>query len=168
MPVQYDYAKTCIGRNEPGTKQLETLLLRLFPGTRTAGIYNCRTVRGGKSTSLHAEGRAVDLWITSIAQGDALAKWARDHSEQYQIQEVIWNRKIWSVLHANAGWRKYTGENQHTDHVHIGQNRKGARMHFGIPAAAASPSLAVTPSSSNLWTILLVSGLAYVVWNWLE
>lgn len=40
------------------------------------------------------------------------------------IQEVIFNRRIWT---SEGGERVYSGVNPHTDHVHIGLNRCGAR-----------------------------------------
>ena len=42
-------------------------------------------------------------------------------------QEIIWNRRIWTAQYASRGWQKYNGVNQHTDHVHIGLNWRGAR-----------------------------------------
>jgi hypothetical protein len=42
------------------------------------------------------------------------------------IQELIWNRRIWTSSQPGAGWRAYTGPNPHTDHIHIGMNREGA------------------------------------------
>jgi hypothetical protein len=42
------------------------------------------------------------------------------------IQELIWNRRIWTATYHAQGWRTYTGPDPHTDHIHIGLNRAGA------------------------------------------
>jgi hypothetical protein len=36
-----------------------------------------------------------------------------------RITYVIYNRRIWSKSRAREGWRRYTGSNPHTGHVHI-------------------------------------------------
>ncbi|HEX6878474.1 MAG TPA: hypothetical protein VF165_22645, partial [Nocardioidaceae bacterium] len=43
------------------------------------------------------------------------------------IQYMIWNRRIWGSYAAGSGWRKYTGSNPHTDHVHFSLSWAGAR-----------------------------------------
>ena len=64
------------------------------------------------------------------------------------IQYVIWNRKIWGAYSADSGWRKYTGSNPHTDHVHFSFTWAGARKKtsfwtgkVGNVAAAPTPTL---------------------------
>ncbi|CAJ0935439.1 unnamed protein product, partial [Mesorhabditis belari] len=93
-------------------------------GGRTE-IYNNRNVRGGKSLSLHAEGRAVDLYVSGET-----GKKAFDHAVTIAcnsgIQEVIFNRRIWTQ---SGSERHYGGKHPHDDHVHIGLNKCGAQ-HF--------------------------------------
>src|SRR5699024_3692415 len=67
-------------------------------GGVNTGIYNCRSVRGGRTTSLHGEGRAADFGIRPYGAryGTALANALVAFSKELGIQCVIWNRKIWS------------------------------------------------------------------------
>ncbi len=100
------------------------------------GIFNCRNIAGSTQKSLHSEGRALD-WILSanntaqkteaenlidrfLADEAALAK-------SMGIQEIIFNRRIWSSSRPNDGLQPYNGPNRHTDYMHIGLNWKGAR-----------------------------------------
>ncbi|KAI1721027.1 hypothetical protein Ddc_07462 [Ditylenchus destructor] len=117
---EYDYATRPTSGPAPGARRLATYFSNKFGG-RTE-IYNNRNVRGGKTLSLHAEGRAVDLYA------GANGKAAFDHAVAIAcnrgIQEVIYNRRIWTN---GRGERAYNGVNPHTDHVHIGLNRCGAQ-----------------------------------------
>jgi hypothetical protein len=131
MSIRHDSAGSVCARGpQPGTAALLAHILASFPGSASAGIYNCRSIVGGSTLSLHAEGRALDVRPAgaprSRSQGDAIAHWAVANAERYQIQEVIWYRRIWTAKRAAEGWRKYTGAHSHTDHVHIGQNWTGA------------------------------------------
>lgn len=57
--------------------------------------------------------------------GDQLFQAFVDLGPQMGLQEVIWNRQIWStgVPHVHH----YTGKNPHTDHVHVGFTRAGSQ-----------------------------------------
>lgn len=125
--VVSDKPVSCSGGAQPGTKIMADFIMQKF-GTRNLGIYNCRSVRGGTSLSLHGEGRAFDagLLVSNPAEkqrGDELFLWAIQNAVNFGFQEVIWNRQIWTPA---RGIRAYTGTNPHTDHVHLGQNRAGA------------------------------------------
>lgn len=39
------------------------------------------------------------------------------------LKYVIWNRQIWSRARASEGWRRYTGSNPHTKHMHVSVGR---------------------------------------------
>lgn len=39
------------------------------------------------------------------------------------LKYVIWNRQIWSRARASEGWRRYTGPNAHTRHMHVSVGR---------------------------------------------
>lgn len=124
--TNYDSTGTkCTGAAEPGAIKLRELILQNWNGTKDMGIYNCRNVRGGNTLSLHAEGRAIDIGA-SFSTMQQLAQWAVDYSGWYGIQEVIFNKKIWSSNKAYDGWRTYSGTNPHTDHVHIGLTTEAA------------------------------------------
>ena len=57
----YVGAKRCTGGPQPGAwGQMDWFLTNYREkGGVNSGIYNCRAVRGGRTTSLHGEGRAA-------------------------------------------------------------------------------------------------------------
>jgi hypothetical protein len=125
--IQSDTPTACSGGPTEGTTELANYIMGRWQA-RNLGIYNCRSVVGGSSLSLHAEGRAFDagLLVTTPEEkqkGDELFRWAIINAANIGAQEIIWNRKIWTP---SSGLRDYSGSNPHTDHVHIGQNRAGA------------------------------------------
>jgi hypothetical protein len=136
--ANYVGQSTCSPGAKPGTTAFANLLLRTYPSSRSLGISRACGV-GGKSE--HKEGRAFD-WGVSVnkakdrASVRALMKWLlkRDaYGNRYAmarrlgIQYMIWNRRIWGAYAAGRGWRKYTGSNPHTDHVHFSLSWAGAR-----------------------------------------
>lgn len=128
---KYEPAQACTGAPEPGAKALMAWALGTYgkQGLTNLGIYNCRTVRGGSTTSLHGEGRACDLGINphGAQYGTQLAEQLRLHSAELGIQCLIWNRRIWSAAYPDAGWRHYSGTNPHVDHIHLELTRAAAR-----------------------------------------
>ena len=50
--------------------------------------------------------------------GTALARDLVRHHADRGIQQVIWAGRIWRNTRASAGWRKYSGESDHFNHVH--------------------------------------------------
>ena len=139
-------------------------LLAAYPTTRSLGIVRSCSAGG---LSEHKEGRAFD-WGVSAKTPGGRAKAARfltwllkkdKYGNEYAmarrlgIQYVIWNRKIWGSYNASRGWRKYTGANPHTDHVHISFTWAGARAKtsfwtgkVGNVGAAPTPTLPPTPT----------------------
>lgn len=97
-------------------------------GGVNSGIYNCRSVRGGRTTSLHGEGRAGDNGIRpySAEYGTKLANAIVNNSKELGVQCVIWNRKIWSSSYPDR-WRPYTGIAHHRDHLHLEFTWKSAK-----------------------------------------
>jgi hypothetical protein len=91
--------------------------------------------RDTSQMSVHAEGRAVDWMISASSKANraivrrftrSLARHNWRLARAMGIQELIWNRHIWTSYHHSEGWRRSTGPNPHTDHIHIGLNRAGA------------------------------------------
>lgn len=119
----YQGARSCTSGPQTGARGLMAWFLAGYSskGGLNTGIYNCRSVRGGRTTSLHGEGRAVDLGIRpySAKYGTQLAEALRRNSKELGIQCIIWNRKIWSGSYPNAGWRRYSGVAHHKDHIHV-------------------------------------------------
>jgi hypothetical protein len=135
----YQGQTTCSPRAKPGVVDLSRRVLRAFPSTRSLGIVRGCSV-GGRSE--HKEGRAWD-WggLNAKKKADRLRvqkfkswllkkdrhgnRWSR--ARRLGIQYVIWNKRIWGSYAASSGWRRYTGANPHTDHVHISFTWAGAR-----------------------------------------
>jgi peptidoglycan hydrolase-like protein with peptidoglycan-binding domain len=95
-------------------------------GGYNLGIYNCRTVRGGSTTSLHGEGRATDLGFpVSDPDGNQLLNRLLKAPGRLGIQCIIYERKIFSAV--SPGGRYYGGVNPHYDHLHVEFTREAAR-----------------------------------------
>lgn len=118
----YVGAKRCTGGPQPGAwGQMDWFLTNYREkGGVNSGIYNCRAVRGGRTTSLHGEGRAADNGVRpySAEYGTKLANAIVNNSKALGVQCVIWNRKIWSSTYPDQ-WRNYTGVASHVDHLHV-------------------------------------------------
>jgi hypothetical protein len=162
----YSPQRKCSPWAKPGTTAFANLLLRTYRSSRSLGIVRSCGVGG---TSEHKEGRAFD-WGVSIHRAQdrravrSLMRWLlqRDrHGNRYAmarrlgIQYMIWNRRIWGSYSASSGWRRYTGSNPHTDHVHFSLSWKGARKktsfwrprRFGTdPTPTPTPKPTPTPT----------------------
>lgn len=128
--VGYEPARSCTGSATPGARALMSWFLGAYTaqGGRNLGIYNCRSVAGTTTTSLHGEGRAADLGVpVGAGWAQTLADRLVALSAELGIQCVIHNRRIWSGSYPNAGWRTYTGSNPHTDHLHVELSWNSAR-----------------------------------------
>lgn len=78
MPA-WQGANVCTDGPTPGARALLAYWLEAYrPPGSSLGIFNCRTVRGGSTTSLHGEGRAVDLGVPVTAAGhDTMRRFLR-------------------------------------------------------------------------------------------
>lgn len=141
-PLRTDSVRRCASGAQPGALALRDWLAANVPNGRPGGIFNCRNVRGGTSLSLHAGGRAVDWKLNANNRdqktaADALVaqllatqggeRWAL--ARRMGLQEIIWNRKIWTANKAARGLRTYRigrGGSPHTDHIHLGMNVPGS------------------------------------------
>ncbi len=122
---------SCSGGLLPGSRTLGDEIKRKFPGNIASpgrGLpavqgYNCRRVRGGGGLSLHATGRALDVFIprsrgaADNTKGDAIANWLVENARELGVQAVIWDRGAWSVRTKRIV--RYTGLHPHDDHVHV-------------------------------------------------
>ena len=135
-PGAWNGGRDCSGGFTKGAVALSDWLRSRYRNTRTIGGYSCRpNTANTAQMSLHAEGRALDWMISAgtSANRATVARFVKKVSSgnwrlgrAMGIQEVIWNRRIWTSARHSEGWRAYTGPNPHTDHVHIGINRAGA------------------------------------------
>lgn len=115
-------ASRCTGSATPGCKALMAGVLEYEPRAKNLGIYNCRNVRGGSTTSLHGEGRAIDIGLPMedgrpTEVGMTLMRELLDNADKLGIQALIYNRKIYSAKSPNG--RDYNGVNPHYDHIHV-------------------------------------------------
>ena len=119
----YKGAVRCTSGPQPGAWGAMDYYISAYKskGAVSDGIYNCRSVRGGKTTSIHGEGRAADFGVRpyGASYGTALANAIVAMSKELGVQCVIWNRKIWSSAYPHSGWRAYHGVDPHTGHLHV-------------------------------------------------
>lgn len=146
--AQFALAKGCTDGPQAGTKKLRDYVQKWWPTGTSMGIYNCRKTASG-NPSEHGEGRAYDhgldassaadratahSLVTAFTKKDAAGNTAA-LARRFGVEQIIWDCKIWTSTRPTwrsydrtggncAGWDK---TNAHRDHVHIGQNWKGAR-----------------------------------------
>jgi hypothetical protein len=120
----YDRASgKCAGRSQPGAQALMAWCLATYDNASNLGIYACRSVRGGTSKSVHADGRALDVAFPldrglANSSGHDLSARLTAHADVLGIQLVIYDRSVWSSK--TKRWAPHTGASgPHLDHVHI-------------------------------------------------
>lgn len=120
-------ARACTGRPEDGARALMSWVLKKYgdEGAYNLGIYNCRTVRGGYTTSMHGEGRAIDVGVPVGGEvGRKILRRLIKRVGSLGIQAIIFERKIYSAKSPEG--RYYGGVNPHYDHLHIEMTREAA------------------------------------------
>lgn len=89
------------------------------------------------------------------------------------LKYVIWNRQIWSRARAGEGWRRYTGSNPHTRHMHVsvGRGPDGDSIGpyddvspWGLIPTDAIPSRPSLPPTAD-WTEEIVMALPTIAGN---
>ncbi len=121
----------CGGDFTAGAQSLARYVEKTWkPPVTSIGGYSCRQIGGSSSWSLHAVGRALDIMIdgttpVGLATGDKIRNFMINNSTRLGVQRVIWNRHIWSA--DQDGWRPYSGESPHIDHLHVEINIKASR-----------------------------------------
>lgn len=124
----WEAARTCTDGPAPGA----VAFMRWFTehyvkrGGFNLGIFNCRTVRGGRTTSMHGEGRACDLGFPiGDPDGMQLLRLLIKHAGALGIQCIIYRRRIYSAK--NPEGAHYSGVAPHWDHLHVEFSREAAR-----------------------------------------
>lgn len=113
----------CTGRFTVGAASLKQLVEDTWmPPVTSVGGYSCRSIYGGSQTSIHGLGRAIDIMVSAetaagLQTGDEIRNFMINNSTALGVQRVIWNEHTWSA--DQDGWRPYTGESPHTDHLHV-------------------------------------------------
>jgi hypothetical protein len=71
----------------------------------------------------HASGRALDIMVTDVGLGTAIADYLRAHAAELHLYDVIWRQHIWTPVRAGEGWRLMSNRGSatanHYDHVHV-------------------------------------------------
>ncbi len=164
-PVVYEPAIGVSPGPTPGARALMEWALLQDPAAFSLGIYNGRRVRGGRSWSLHAEGRAIDIGFPvhrpdGHPGGTALAQRLVDHHADLGVQQVIWAGRIWRNTRDASGWRRYSGTSSHHDHIHAELTRAASKtLTFDRIVEATeqeTDDMALTPAQEQ---ILFIEGL---------
>ncbi len=89
--------------------------------------YNIKTIYGwapGKYD--HPKGLALDFMTNNLGApalknpvGARLAAYAWAHRARLGVTYVIWDNRIITTARAAEGWRPYSGDSRHEDHVHV-------------------------------------------------
>jgi hypothetical protein len=128
-------------QDQPIVKYLRRWVPAIFPVIhqnhppgRGVGGYVARATAMG-TPSAHAEGRAADIYldandVTQRQIGDGLFELFKTWHMELGVDNVIWNRQIWSV--ARGGPRHYTGTSPHTNHVHVEFTHAGSQLQPSI------------------------------------
>jgi hypothetical protein len=99
-----------------------------FKGVTNLGIWGDKSHKARKSD--HNTGDALDLGITDLNQGSAVAQQILADAKNRNVKYVIFNKQIWNPSISNE-WRPYKGEDPHTGHVHISFNRSAKSSNDG-------------------------------------
>jgi hypothetical protein len=125
-------------QDQPAPRRAIRMIHANFPQARNLGIYVCREIKGTNIKSAHAEGRALDIGLRANLPGekvigDQLFRVLIESARKSGIDNVIWNRQIWSV--SLGGPRPWAGhyksgafKNPHTDHLHVEWARNGSQL----------------------------------------
>ena len=71
----------------------------------------------------HASGRAIDIMVSDVALGTAIAEFLRSHASELNLYDILWRQAIWTPVRAAEGWRTFprrgSATADHYDHVHV-------------------------------------------------
>ncbi len=125
-------------QNQPAPTHAIRMIRANFPKVANLGIYVCREIKGTSTKSAHAQGRALDIGVNAHRPaekvvGDGLFHALIHAAHESGIDNVIWNRQIWSV--EKGGPRPWVGNysngaprNPHTDHIHVEWTHDGSQL----------------------------------------
>ncbi len=78
---------------------------------------------GWSSHGEHGSGRAIDIMVSDVGLGTAIAEFLRAHASELNLFDVIWRQHIWTPVRAGEGWRYMSSRGSatanHYDHVHV-------------------------------------------------
>ena len=71
----------------------------------------------------HASGRALDIMVSDVGLGTAIAEFLRANAAELNLYDVLWRQQIWTPVRAAEGWRSMPSRGSatanHFDHVHV-------------------------------------------------
>ncbi len=124
---------SCDPAEKKGIRAFKQLVMAAYPAGRDWGSSRDCAADG---VSEHLEGRAWDWNVdvsdpTAFNQAGELLTWltadSGTNANRLGIMYIVYNHKIWGAYRASEGWRKLSGGNPHTDHVHFSFTWNGAR-----------------------------------------
>ncbi len=133
------------------------LIQREF-GRMTVGGFANRNIGGTGTKSDHAFGKALDFMTYSDrGKGQRIADYLVRNAGRLGSDNVIWNRQIWG--NESRAWRRYYGQNPHTDHVHWDTfDRGGLAVGRGlIPKQTLQPERVLPPRETVVYEKLLAA-----------
>jgi hypothetical protein len=106
-----------------GTRAFRQEIAAHFGFTRTEVVRDLSRCQHQRSE--HCECRGIDFFTTDVSKGRKVFDFCIRNADVLDIQSVIFNRRVWGF----GTWteRAYSGPSPHTDHVHVGLNKRGAR-----------------------------------------
>ena len=141
-------------QDQPIVLYLREVLPAVFPilledghGLHRSGIGGYIRRRTHFNTrSAHSEGRAADIYLSAgdpyeLSVANLLFRMFINHATELGVDNVIWNRQIWSQ--ADGGPRPYLHDPSHRIHIHVeftrdGSQRRPASLRRFVEAVAAA------------------------------
>jgi hypothetical protein len=81
------------------------------------------TYGGWDNHGEHASGRALDIMVSDVQLGTAIAEFLRSHASELHLYDVLWRQHIWTPVRSSEGWRSMPSRGSatanHYDHVHV-------------------------------------------------
>ena len=81
------------------------------------------TYGGWDNHGEHASGRALDIMVSDVALGTAIAEYLKAHASELHLYDILWRQHIWTPVRAGEGWRAMPSRGSatanHYDHVHV-------------------------------------------------
>lgn len=71
----------------------------------------------------HVNGQAIDFMVPSSSVGQRIADYLYAHQAEFDLFDIIWSQRIWTIERADEGFRSMSDRGSatanHVDHVHI-------------------------------------------------
>lgn len=74
----------------------------------------------------HSSGRAIDIMVSDVELGTAIADFLHANAAELNLYDIIWRQHIWTPERSSEGWRYMSSRGSatadHYDHVHVAVN----------------------------------------------